>query len=445
MALPPGPRGGFFLGSFREIIGDRLGTMTRYQRQHGDVVAVRMGPLHVVAVHHPDLIEQVLVKLSGHLHKGTVEQLIRPAAGNGIFLSEDDFWKRQRRMVSPPFHKTRIASYGKTMVEITERVIETWRDGEERDVYKDMSRIGMSVAAKVMFDVDVEAKEGEELGAALAEMMGAVSVRMNSGLPLPDFVPTPNMLRLRRAVRRLDGILYDAIAHRRREAGDRDDLLSLLLAVKDEDDGRGMTDRQLRDEAMNLFVAGFETTAISLAWTLYLLAKHPELAEAARRELRTALAAATPTAADLPRLGCVERLVNEALRLYPPAWAFDRLAREDLELGGYTIPKGWNVWILPWVVHRDPRFWSEPERFDPARWTTDAVKGRHKYSFIPFGGGPRVCIGNAFAMMETQLVLATILSRFQVEHLGEDPTPEPGFTLRPSPAVRQRVRRAASA
>jgi cytochrome P450 len=247
------------------------------------------------------------------------------------------------------------------------------------------------------------------------------------------------MLRLRRAVRRLDTMLYEAIARRRREGGERDELLSLLLAVRDEDDGRGMTDRQLRDEAMNLFIAGFETTAINLAWTLHLLGKHPALAEETTREVRTTLAGAPPTAADLPRLASIERLVNEALRLYPPAWAFDRLVREDLALGGYTIPKGWNVWVVPWVVHRDPRFWSEPERFDPARWTTDAVKSRPKYSFIPFGGGPRVCIGNAFAMMEAQLVLATTLTRFRVEQLGDEPLPEPGFTLRPSPAVRQRV------
>lgn len=439
LPLPPGPRGRLILGSFREVNADKLGTVTRYQRAFGDVVKMRMGPLNVALISHPDLIEQILVTQARTVHKGFIEQLARPAAGNGIFLSENDFWKRQRRMVSPPFHRARLAGYGETMVSVAERVMATWRDGETRDIYKDASRIGMNIAAKTLFDVDIEAAEGEQLGHALSAVMDGVVRRINSPLPLPDYVPTPTMLRLRRAVGRLDKLIYRAIAERRARPSQREDLLSLLLAVRDEDDGKGMTDRQLRDEAMTLFVAGFETTAINLAWTLDLLARNPEADAALRAELAEALGGRRPGAADLPQLKAVERVVNESLRLYPPAWAMDRLAQEDLEVGGHRIPRGWDVWMSPWIVHRDPRFWPEPERFDPGRWLGDGVKQLPRFAFFPFGGGPRICIGNAFAMMEAQLVLATLLPRFRFTAVGAPPTPDPGFTLRPAPAVKLKL------
>jgi cytochrome P450 len=439
LPLPPGPKGLPFLGSSREVSADKLGATTRFQREHGSVVALRMGPLRVAMVSDPSLIEQVLVNGSRRVRKGVLEQLIRPAAGNGIFLSEDDFWKRQRRMVSPPFHRARLLGYGETMVSVAERVAEGWKHGEVRDVYRDTSHIGLAVAAKVLFDVDVEAQAGQELGRALTAVMDGVTARVNSLLPLPDVVPTPTMLRLKAAVRRLDALLYEAIARRRAGPGDREDLLSLLLAARDEDDGRGMTDRQLRDEAMTLFVAGFETTAINLAWTLDLLARHPDVEQEVRAELDRVLAGRRPTAADLPELPAVERVVKESLRLYPPAWAMDRLAQEDLELGGFRVPKGWDIWMFPWVVHRDPRWWPDPDRFHPARWASEEVKKLPRFAFFPFGGGPRICIGNTFAMMEAQLVLATLLPRFTFRPVGPPPTPDPGFTLRPRPAVTLRV------
>jgi len=439
LPLPPGPPGRWLLGSFRELNADKLGTSTRYQREFGDVVTIRMGPMKVAMVSHPDLIEQVLVTHSRAVHKGLIEQLVRPAAGNGIFLSENDFWKRQRRMVSPPFHRAKLASYGEIMVSQTERVLADWKDGETRDVWRDTSRIGMGVAAKVLFDVDVEAQEGEELGQALTTLMACVVARINSPLPLPEFIPSPTMLRLKRAVRRLDTLVYQAIAARRAHPSDREDLLSLLLAARDEDDGQGMTDRQVRDEAMNLFVAGFETTAITLAWTLDLLARHPEAGRALRADLARVLGGRRASAADLPALKSLEHVVHESLRLYPPAWGMDRLAQQELELGGFRIPKGWDIWMLPWITHRDPRFFPEPDRFLPERWAGDAIKQLPKFAYFPFGGGPRICIGNAFAMMEAQLVLATLLPRFELAPTGGPPTPDPGFTLRPSPSVSLRL------
>jgi cytochrome P450 len=438
---PPGPKGGFLLGQYREMMADRLAAVTRWARDHGDVVRLRLGPLRAALVSKPELIEEVLVTRAKSFHKGVNEQLVRPTAGNGIFLSEGDYWKRQRRMVSPPMHKARVAGYGDTMVRIAELVSSRWQDGEERDFYEEMTRIGLAIAAKTLFDADVEG-EAAHFGAVLREVMSSVKARIDSPVPLPDWIPTPTMRRLKRGRRNLDKLLTDAIAQRRAAgAPEREDLLSLLLAARDEDDGQGMSDEQLRDEAITLFVAGFETSAINLSWILHLISRHPKVAD----KLHAEVSAFDHTlgAADMPKLKYVEHVVNEAMRLYPPAWIMDRIALEDLELGGFHIAKGTDVWVSPWVMHRDPRFWERPLEFDPDRWQNDLAKKLPKFVYFPFGGGPRVCIGNAFAMMEVVLVVATLARRFRFQAVGgKDPVPEPGFTLRPSPGVYLRAVRA---
>jgi cytochrome P450 len=334
-------------------------------------------------------------------------------------------------------HKARVASYGETMVAIAELVSSRWKDGEERDFYEEMTRIGLAIAAKTLFDADVEG-EAAHFGAVLTEVMSSVKARIDSAVPLPDWVPTPTMRRLKRGRKNLDKLLTDAIAQRRASSGpERDDLLSLLLAARDEEDGKGMSDQQLRDEAITLFVAGFETSAINLSWILHLISKHSEVGD----KLRAEVGDQPVGAADMPRLKYVERVVNEAMRLYPPAWIMDRIALEDIELGGYHIAEGTDVWVSPWVLHRDPRFWERPLEFDPDRWQNDLAKKLPKFVYFPFGGGPRVCIGNAFAMMEVVLVIATLMRRFRFEAIdGKVPVPEAGFTLRPSPGVHLRVR-----
>ncbi len=437
LPTPPAIPGSFFLGNFAEVTADKLGSITRYSRTQGDLFALRLGPLKVVVVNQPSLIEEVLVTRAKSFTKGWTEQLIRPAAGNGILLSENDFWKRQRRMVQPPFHRQRLAGYGDIMVRIADEVSAAWKSGEVRDVYPDTTRIGLSVAAKTLFDVDALG-EADGLGLALNDVMQAVLARINSRFLLPDFIPTPNMRRLKSAVKRLDKLLYRAIAERRANPTDKEDLLSLLLAARDEDDGQAMSDRQLRDEAMTLFLAGFETTAINLSWVLHLLSRHPEAQARLRAEVSEVVGARKPAAGDLPRLKYVEAVINEALRLYPPAWAMDRFPVEELELGGFRIRKGVDLWMLPWVMHRDPRFWPEPEKFDPDRWLGVEAKQRPKFAYFPFGGGPRVCIGNAFAMMESVLVVSTLAQRFSFstpEKDASEPLPDPGFTLRPQPGV----------
>jgi cytochrome P450 len=437
LRTPPGPRGGFFLGSFREVMSDQLSVLPRYAREHGDVVGMRFGPFRAVMLSHPNLIEDVLATRAKLFHKGYNEQMIRPAAGNGIFLSEDDFWKRQRRMVAPPMHKARIAGYAQTMVEVAERTADKFSDGEVRDLYDDMVGIGLAIAAKTLFGVDV--REAAGFAEALTEVMASVKARIQSPVPMPDWAPTPTILRLKRNQKRLDTILYDAIRKRRESGEQRDDLLSLLLAARDEDDGQGMSDRQLRDEAMTLFIAGFETSAITLAWALDLLARHPQIADAVQAEVKSVLGDRAATAEDVPKLGAVERVANEALRLYPPGWILDRMPLEDVELGGFLVKKGVGVWMSSWVVHRDPRFWDQPEAFVPDRWKGDLQKKLPRFAYFPFGGGPRICIGNAFAMMEVILVLATVLRRFRFAPVGEAPKPEPGFTLRPIGGVKLKL------
>jgi cytochrome P450 len=441
VSTPPGPKGGLVLGSFREIMRDRLDVLTRYARDYGDVVRMRVGPARVTLVSHPELVEDVLVSRARLFHKGFNEQMVRPAAGNGIFLSEGDFWKRQRRMVAPPLHKARIAGYASTMVDVAERVVAGFADGEVRDLYEDMTGIGLAIAARTLFGVDV--REAAGFASALSDLMACVKARIDSVVPLPDWVPTPTLLRLKRSKRHLDTILYDAIRKRRGGAGpEREDLLTLLLTARDEDDGQGMTDQQLRDEAMTLFIAGFETSAINLAWALHLLSKHPRVADALRVEVGAALGDRPPSADDVGRLASVERVAREAMRLYPPAWIMDRTALEDLDLGGFRIPRGSQLWVSPWILHRDPRFWDDPEAFVPDRWQGDLQKRLPRFAYFPFGGGPRVCIGNAFAMMEVVLVLTTLVRRFRFDPVdGAAPRPDPGFTLRPVPGVRLRVTR----
>jgi cytochrome P450 len=420
---------------------DKLTAVTRYAREYGDLVALRLGPMRLILVSDPDLIEQVFVSRAREFNKGAIEQLVRPSVGNGILLSEGDYWKRQRRMVAPPFHRQKLAGYGEVMVGITDRMTSGFADGEVRDMFPVTTNIALAVAAKTMFAVEVD-RDADGLGEALTAMMRAVNARVNAAVPLPDFVPTPTMLRLKRARAKLDTVLYRAIAERRAAATPGDDLLSLLLSVRDEDDGKGMTDLQLRDEAMTLFIAGFETTAISLSWIIHVLSTHPEVATQLHEQVRSVVGDRLPRFEDLPRLPYLERVIKETLRLYPPAWGIDRTPVSELELGGVRMKPGTDVWVSPWVMHHDPRFWSEPERFNPDRWDADLAAKLPKFAYLPFGGGPRVCIGNAFATMEMQLVAATLVQRFRFAPVeGAAPVPEPGFTLRPNPGVTVRLHR----
>ena len=437
-AFPPGPRDRFLIGNFPLGTPDALGTLTRWAREYGDIFYYRFFHVHVYFLNRPDFIEDVLVTDHRRFIKGRGLQANRRLFGNGLLTSEGDFWRRQRRLSQPAFHRERVESYASVMVAYTERMLASWQEGERRDVHQEMMRLTLEIVAKVLFDTEV-AGQVEEVGKALEAIMFQ-NTRGQMLFPALRHLPTPGNWRYRRAVKRLDKIIYGIIGQRRTARPDgisqpAGDLLSLLLAAQDEDGSR-MTDQQLRDEVMTLILAGHETTALLLSWTWYLLSEHPEVDARLGEELHRVLDGRSPTVADLPRLPYTEKIVKESLRLYPPAYIVARIAPEGYQIGGYAVRPGASVVMSQWVMHRDRRYFDEPERFHPDRWTEEFEKRLPKFAYFPFGGGPRMCIGSSFAMMEAALLLATIAQRFQLRVLpGQTIVPLPAITLRPKYGV----------
>jgi cytochrome P450 len=418
-----------------------LGFVTRCARTHGDLVAFRLGPRRCVLANHPDLIEQVLVAQARLFIKHFALRINPILLGQGLLTSNGDFWLRQRRLAQPAFSRERVQSYGTVMVDYTERQIAAWRDGEERDIHADMMHLTLAIVAKVLFDADV-ASDAAEVGEALQVSLDHFSRQFRRLVKLPLFLPTPANLRLKRAVRRLNAIIHRFIEERRAAGVNRGDLLSMLLHARDEDDGSRMTDQQLRDEMMTLFLAGHETTAIAMAWTWYLLATNPEAEARLTRELAMVLGDRPPAVSDLPRMKYTEQVVLESMRLYPPAYMFGREPTQDVVLGGYLIPAGTTVFMAQWVTHRDPRFFDDPDQFMPERWAEERIKSLPKYAYFPFGGGPRICIGNTFAMMEACLILATIARKWRFSlKPGHRVEPQPLMTLRPAFGIKGTVQR----
>jgi cytochrome P450 len=437
--LPPGPQGHLFVGSLPEFRRDLLGFLTACARDYGDVVPVRVARRRLLVLSHPDLIEEVLTARARHTTKTAILQMLRPVLGAGLLLSESDTWLRQRRLMQPAFHRQRIAGYGDVMAGYAERGMADWTDGQTRDVHADMMAITQGIVAKTLFDADVS-DDAFDVGHALHVLMEDFSRRRMSLFALPRFVPTPARRRARAAVARLDRIVYEIIATRRARGEDRGDLLSILLAARDADDGSRMTDRQVRDEIMTLFLAGHETTAVALSWTWYLLAQHPEVEATLAAELGSVLGGRLPTVADLPQLRYAEMVVTESLRLYPPAYTLTRRVHEACEVGGHRVEPETTLVMSQWVVQRDARWFEAPSAFRPERWENDLAKRLPRYAYFPFGGGPRLCIGNTFAMMEATLLLATIAQRFRFALApGEPVTPMLSVTLRPARGIRMRL------
>jgi cytochrome P450 len=396
--------------------------------------------MRVILLVHPDAVEQVLVTDNHNYRKHYGLRMNRLLLGKGLLTSDGEFWLRQRRLAQPAFLRQRIAGYGETMVAYTERLLAGWRADETRDLQVEMTRLTLEITGKTLFGADVGG-DAADVGRAMADALDSFEKRVSSLFPLPYWVPTATNRRLIRAVHCLDEILYRFIKERRASSEQWDDLLSLLLHAHDEEGDR-MTDQQVRDEAMTLFLAGHETTALALAWTGYLLAQHPEAEEKLRAELRAVLGDRAPTVADLPRLPYAERVVLESMRLYPPAWAIGREALHDTEIGGYPVRKGTTLFMSQWVTHRDPRWFDEPERFHPDRWAGGLAQRLPKFAYFPFGGGPRLCIGNTFALMEAVLVVATIFRQFRYELVpGHPVTLAPAMTLRPRDGVRVMLHR----
>lgn len=439
-ALHRGPRGHALLGNLREFGRDQLGFYTRCAREYGDVVPVRLGPFPGFLIYHPDAIEEVLVVRNRDFIKSRGVRLMRGFLGDGLFTAEGDLWLRQRRLMQPAFHRQRVAGYGETMAAYAARQAADWHDGAVLDIHEEMMAVTRAIVAKALFGADVS-EEARAIGDASEIVMEYFGKRFGSLLALlPLWLPTPANLRLHRAVRRLDEVVYRMIADRRRSPEDRGDLLSILLEAQDTDDGSRMSDRQVRDEAMTLFLAGHETTAVALSWTWYLLAQHPDVDARLADELRAALGGRPPAVTDLPALRYAEMVVMESMRLYPPAYGIGREATRPTEVAGYPVPAGGVVIMPTWVVQRDARWFDEPEAFRPERWAHDAMRRLPRFTYFPFGGGPRQCIGNTFATMEATLVLAAIARRFRLALMpGQRVTPTPYVTLRPEPGIRVRL------
>lgn len=435
---PPGPKGAFLIGNLRELATQRLEFLTEVSRRYGDLVFFRAGPRGFYLLNHPDFVHQVLVKNADKFHKSPIlKKTTEKAIGQGLLTSDGAFHKRQRRLVQPAFHAKRIEAYAGVMVDYTVHMLDTWRDGAALDIAHEMMALTMKIVAKTLFDADMT--ETDEVGQAISVGIETVSQRMTQPLYLPDWVPTPANRRRLRALKVLDDTVNGIINARRSAPHDKGDLLSMLLLSTDEDGGQ-MNDKQVRDEAMTLFIAGHETTANALTWAFYLLSQNPEAEAKLNAEASAILADRVPTLSDLPRLPYHEMVIREAMRLYPPAWITSREAIAEVEIGGYTIKQGGIVLLSPYLMHRDPRYFDKPETFLPERFAPGWEERLPRYAYFPFGGGPRVCIGNTFAMMEAQLILATVMQRYHLALLaGFQPTPQALVTLRPRDGLPMRL------
>ena len=439
--LPPHVRTHPLDSTLRSLFGDRLRLLTRLSGEAGEIGLTRLGR-PVVLVNAPHHIHQVLVERADAFHKGpSLSVFARPVLGNGLLTSEDGFHRRQRKLVSPAFRHGRVTGYAPLMADRAERAQQAWDDGATLDIDRAMMRLTLGIVGKALFDTDVGG-EADMFGRALTVAMHDMAHRMWSPLAIPRHWPTPGNRRTERAVRHLDAAVYRLIAERRAGGVDRGDLLSLLLLAEGEEGEGGMTDAQARDEAMTLLLAGHETTANALAWAWYLLARHPDVYAQMQHEVDAVLAGRTPGPDDLPNLPYTLQVFKEAMRLYPPAYAVARRAVRDVEIGPFRVPQGMVMVIVAYALHRRPEHFPEPERFDPERFTPEAEQNRPRYAYLPFGGGPRICIGSHFALMEGQILLATLAQRVTF-HLvpGQRIEPEPLITLRPRHGIRMTVER----
>jgi cytochrome P450 len=433
--LKPIPTGAPLLGNMREFQRDRLGFLLRLRQEYGDMVHFQLFKSDIYLLSRPDMIKQVLVDHHKRYYKGRAYQRIRFALGNGLLTSEGDFWLRQRRLVQPAFHRKNLETLPPIITGAAEETLFSWRTaavkGAPVDINAEMMRLALTIVSRALFKTDV-GDRAEEVADALDVLMEQSQRRIQNPLLLPPVLPTRDDRIFRQAVHTIDEIVYGIINERRNAINESNDLISLLIAAVDADTGERMTDQQLRDEVITLFLAGHETTANALSWTWYLLSKYPEIERKLYAELEQVLCGHVPTLTDLPKLKYTRMVINESIRLYPPAWLISRTAREDDTVDGVRIPAGSIAFLSPYVTHRHPDFWENPEGFDPERFSRLKSDGRPDFAYFPFGGGPRLCIGNNFALMEAQLVMATLVQHYRVELVPGHPIEfQPSITLRP--------------
>lgn len=435
---PPGPRGLPWFGTTFMASRDSTKKLSRWAREYGDIVYYHFLNFDFYLLFHPQHIEQVLVGKTGNFVKGMTSRANPELFGNGLLTSDGDFWRRQRRLSNPAFHRESLARYADITVEEAAKLTASWKDGEARNIHNDMMNVTLRIVLRSLFGTEL----GEHMR-AIEPALDAIMTNSSGFNSIAFFLRIPTTTRKRHflAVQKLNEIVYGLIARGREklkgsDASARDghggkDLLTLLLTARD-DEGNSMSDQQLRDEVITLLLAGHETTALNLSWTWYLLAQHPEIEQKLHAELDQILAGRPPEASDLPKLQYADRVIRETLRLYPPAWRVFRKTEEPFRVGDYLLPAGSNIVLSQWVTQRDPRWFAEPERFNPDRWSEETASKLPRFAYFPFGGGPRVCIGAGFAMMEATLLLATIAQRYRIQLASRQPVePLASITLRP--------------
>ncbi|MCO6509179.1 MAG: cytochrome P450 [Aridibacter famidurans] len=434
--LPPGLAPGIFGGHFFRY-RKRPTEFLREMAALGDVTHMQLFRMPAYLLNHPDLARDLLVNSNSKFVKGRALQRAKMLLGEGLLTSEGEAHLRQRRMIQPAFHKDRIASYAQTMSGEAVRIRKEWKNGSTLDMDREMMRLTLRIVGRTLFGVDVDG-DAEEVGAAMTDLIESFDFLLIPFSEHLEKLPIPPANRCRRAIATLDRVIYGFIEERRMDLSDEGDLLSMLLLARDEDDGGVMTDKQVRDEAITLFLAGHETTANALTFTWYLLSQNPDAESRLHDEIDSVLGGRAPSFEDIPDLKFTEAVLAESMRLFPPAWAVGRLAAEEHEFGGYNVPKGALVLISPFVMHRDERFWERPDDFIPERWETQSVKeASRKFIYLPFSRGVRSCIGEGFAWTEGILAIAAIARkwRFRLAE-GQKLGLKPLMTLRPAYGMR---------
>jgi cytochrome P450 len=434
---PPGPKGHFILGNLAAVSRDWLGFYSQCAKDYGDVVGLRYLHVPICLLMHPREIEYVLVTNPGNFTKSADYRALARVLGNGLLTNEGKPWQHQRSLIQPAFRRENILAYAQVMTRATSRMLRSWTTGEQRNIHEDMMAVTLDIVAQCLFGAEVTGV-AERVGKSMQVVTDRFITDASRALLLPFDIPDFLAPGRRQAVAELDEIINRIIRERRAENQPRGDLLDTLLQVRDTD-GHPMSDKQLRDEVMTLFLAGHETTAIALSWTCYLIAQHPEIEAKLAEELRAVLGDREPTHEDLPRLRYTEMVLKESMRLYPAVWGIGRRAIADCEIGGYRVTAGTNIFIFQSLTQRDARFFPNPSDFDPERWREDPVRSGKipRFAYFPFGGGPRVCVGAAFAMLEATLLLAMIQQKFHFDLVpGHEVKPLASVTLRPKHGIR---------
>jgi cytochrome P450 len=436
--LPPGPKGLPLFGLAFQVLRDPLETLRRLAREYGDIVCVPIVNQHRIFLNHPDYIEQVCIVQQAKFHKSKLtKDVTQRLLGQGLLISEGDFWRRQRRLAQPAFHRSRINEYGATMVERAEVRMKQWRDGDVRDITQEMMAMTLDIAVRTLFGSTLQA-EAEQVGDSLGYLMRYSLRKARSPIKVPENWPTPANRRATRETQFLDSLIYGIIKERQAEGNTNHhhDLLAMLMSAMDED-GTQMTPRQLRDESMTLFLAGHETTALTLSWAWYMLSENPAAEARLHEELHGILAGRAPELADFERLPYLRAVVNETLRLYPAAYILARTSVAPCTIAGYDFPADTTMIMAQWVMHRDLRYFDDPEVFQPERWLNGLENRLPAGAYFPFGDGPRRCIGQGFALLESALVLATIAQKYRFKLVPGHPViPDPLVTLRAKHGIR---------